>query len=132
MDFKLPDFSQFSPEIPILPDKNELRIDSAMENLEHSKVIHDIEDILFQIRLKELEKENCSKKLNALNKSIDEKAGIWMFIIVSLISIIIPFIIATFNNYLESYYLAIKMYMIISFIISFAVLVGYVIYVYKK
>lgn len=132
MDFKLPDYSQFLPEIPILPDKDEMRLNGAMENLEHSKVIHDIEDILFQIKLKELEKENCSKKLSALNKSIDEKVGIWIFIIVSLISIIIPFIVASFNNYLDSCYLAIKMYMILSFIVSFAVLVGYMIYVYRK
>ena len=132
MEVKIPNFSYLEKEVQLLPDKHEIIANNAMDELEHSKVIRDIEEIMFQIKLKQLQKDNYSKRLNALNKSIDIKVGIWIFIIVSLISIIIPFLIATYQSYLEKYYLVVITYMINTFIFSLFILVGYVIYVYKK
>lgn len=132
MEVKIPNFSYLEKEVQLLPDKHEIIANNAMDELEHSKVIRDIEEIMFQIKLKQLQKDNYSKRLNALNKSIDIKVGIWIFIIVSLISIIIPFLIATYQSCLEKYYLVVITYMINTFIFSLFILVGYVIYVYKK
>ena len=137
MDFKMPDFSKLAtsisnivpPPMPsIMPDYKTVRITSAIENLKHNSLLNELDNLEYNIKLKKVERKNCDDRLNGIKSSSDIFWGIIISIIVALISIIIPFIIVAFNNYLSENQNIIFWYMISSFIISMLLLLGYLIY----
>lgn len=141
MDFKMPDFSKLAtsisnivpPPMPsIMPDYKTVRITSAIENLKHNSLVNELDNLEYNIKLKKVERKNCDDRLNGIKSSSDIFWGIIISIIVALISIIIPFIIVAFNNYLSENQNIIFWYMISSFIISMLLLLGYLIYSYKN
>ena len=141
MDFKMPDFSKLAtsisnivpPPMPsIMPDYKTVRITSAIENLKHNSLLNELDNLEYNIKLKKVERKNCDDRLNGIKSSSDIFWGIIISIIVALISIIIPFIIVAFNNYLLENQNIIFWYMISSFIISMLLLLGYLIYSYKN
>lgn len=141
MDFKMPDFSKLAtsisnivpPPMPsIMPDYKTVRITSAIENLKHNSLLNELDNLEYNIKLKKVERKNCDDRLNGIKSSSDIFWGIIISIIVALISIIIPFIIVAFNNYLSENQNIIFWYMISSFIISMLLLLGYLIYSYKN
>ena len=141
MDFKMQDFSKLAtsisnivpPPMPsIMPDYKTVRITSAIENLKHNSLLNELDNLEYNIKLKKVERKNCDDRLNGIKSSSDIFWGIIISIIVALISIIIPFIIVAFNNYLSENQNIIFWYMISSFIISMLLLLGYLIYSYKN
>ena len=137
MNFKVPDFTDISdivspPMTPIIPDYKTTRITSAIENLKHNSLLNELDNLEYNIKLKKVERKNCDDRLNGIKSSSDVFVGIIISIVVALISIIIPFIIVVFNNYLSGIQDIIFWYMISSFIISMLLLLGYLIYSYKN
>ncbi len=133
-NIELPKFENLLPTIQNIPNVTDLKLSniaSAIETLEHSNLINDIDKLNYNIQLKQTEKENYERRLKSIT-SIDITAGIWCSIIVSVLSMIIPFLIVSFNNYLSDYKTIIFIYMIVSFIISMIILLGYLIYSYKS
>ena len=137
----MPDFSKLAtsisnivpPPMPsIMPDYKTVRITSAIENLKHNSLVNELDNLEYNIKLKKVERKNCDDRLNGIKSSSDIFWGIIISIIVALISIIIPFIIVAFNNYLSENQNIIFWYMISSFIISMLLLLGYLIYSYKN
>lgn len=137
----MPDFSKLAtsisnivpPPMPsIMPDYKTVRITSAIENLKHNSLLNELDNLEYNIKLKKVERKNCDDRLNGIKSSSDIFWGIIISIIVALISIIIPFIIVAFNNYLSENQNIIFWYMISSFIISMLLLLGYLIYSYKN
>lgn len=130
----LPNLDNLLPtlrNIPTIPKLELPRITSAIEQLEHSNLINDIDQLNYNIKLKQTEKENYERRFKSIS-SVDITAGIWCSIVVAILSIIIPFLIVSFNNYLEDYQTIIFIYMIASFIISMIILLGYLVYSYKS
>lgn len=141
MNFKVPDFSKLATDIsdivsppmtPIIPDYKTTRITSAIENLKHNSLLNELDNLEYNIKLKKVERKNCDDRLNGIKSSSDVFWGIIISIVVALISIIVPFIIVAFNNYLSGIQDIIFWYMISSFIISMLLLLGYLIYSYKN
>lgn len=91
-----------------------------------------IDELNYSIKLKETEVDNYKSRLKGIKKSVTIRNGIIISIIVSIISVIIPFFIIAFKEYLIDYKNIIFIYTIASFSISMILLFGYLIYSYKK
>lgn len=123
------------PNIPKLPDINNMKfknITSAIDNLQKNNLYSQIDELNYSIKLKETEIDNYKSRLKGIKKSVTIRNGIIISIIVSIISVIIPFFIIAFKNYLTDYKNIIFIYTIASFSISMLLLFGYLIYSYKK
>lgn len=143
MEYKGPDFSKLAsklidiqnvidPPLPMLPDLETMKVTSAIDTLKHNSLLNELDNLEYNLKLKKVEKKNYEERLNSIRSSSDICVGIILSIIVAIISIVIPFIIVAFNNYLEKYKNIIFWYMIISFILSMFFLLGYLIYSYKS
>ena len=123
------------PNIPKLPDINNMKfknITSAIDNLQKNNLYSQIDELNYSIKLKETEIDNYKSRLKGIKKSVTIRNGIIISIIVSIISVIVPFFIIAFKNYLVDYKSIIFIYTISSFSISMFLLFGYLIYSYKK
>ena len=123
------------PNIPKIPDVSNMKfknITSAIDNLQKNNLYSQIDELNYSIKLKETEIENYKSRLKGIKKSVAIRNGIIISIIVSIISVIIPFFIIAFKNYLTDYKNIIFIYTIASFSISMLLLFGYLIYSYKK
>lgn len=123
------------PNIPKLPDINNMKfknITSAIDNLQKNNLYSQIDELNYSIKLKETEIDNYKSRLKGIKKSVTIRNGIIISVIVSIISVIIPFFIIAFKNYLTDYKNIIFIYTIASFSISMLLLFGYLIYSYKK
>lgn len=139
------DFSKFEipklelgsiiPNIPKIPDMSNMKfknITSAIDNLQKNNLYSQIDELNFSIKLKETEINNYKSRLKGIKKSVTIRNGIIISIIVSIISVIIPFFIIAFKNQLIDYKNIIFIYTIASFSITMILLFGYLIYSYKK
>ena len=104
----------------------------SLEEIENKLIISNIEEIKFEIGLRKMQKSLLFKRINSINKSTDIVLGIWVFIFVSMISIVFPFLVVCYKNYLICFKKYVFTYLIHSFILSFLLLIGYVIYEYKR
>lgn len=135
--FEIPklELGSLIPNIPKLPDINNMKfknITSAIDNLQKNNLYSQIDELNYSIKLKETEIDNYKSRLKGIKKSVTIRNGIIISVIVSIISVIIPFFIIAFKNYLTDYKNIIFIYTITSFSISMLLLFGYLIYSYKK
>lgn len=135
--FEIPklELGSLIPNIPKLPDINNMKfknITSAIDNLQKNNLYSQIDELNYSIKLKETEIDNYKSRLKGIKKSVTIRNGIIISIILSIISVIIPFFIIAFKNYLTDYKNIIFIYTIASFSISMLLLFGYLIYSYKK
>ena len=134
-DLNLPDFENLVLPPPDIPDPTVTgtsRLISAFDELQHNNLISEIEQLSYDVKIKETLKNNYKQRLSSIVSSSNIVAGIWCSIIVAILSIVIPFLIVAFNNYLEPFKDIIFAYMIISFILSMLILLIYLVYSYKK
>ena len=135
--FELPklELGSIIPNIPKIPDISNMKfknITSAIDNLQKNNLYSQIDELNYSIKLKETEVDNYKSRLKGIKKSVTIRNGIIISIIVSIISVIIPFFIIAFKEYLMDYKNIIFIYTIASFSISMILLFGYLIYSYKK
>ena len=135
--FELPklELGSIIPNIPKIPDIINMKfknITSAIDNLQKNNLYSQIDELNYSIKLKETEIDNYKSRLKGIKKSVTIRNGIIISIIVSIISVIIPFFIIAFKEYLMDYKNIIFIYTIASFSISMILLFGYLIYSYKK
>lgn len=135
--FELPklELGSIIPNIPKIPDISNMKfknITSAIDNLQKNNLYSQIDELNYSIKLKETEVDNYKSRLKGIKKSVTIRNGIIISIIVSIISVIIPFFIIAFKEYLIDYKNIIFIYTIASFSISMILLFGYLIYSYKK
>jgi len=134
-DLNLPDFENLVLPPPNIPDPSATgtsRLISAFDELQRNNLISEIEQLSYDVKVKETLKNNYKQRLSSIVSSSNIVAGIWCSIIVAILSIVIPFLIVAFNNYLEPFKDIIFAYMIISFILSMLILLIYLVYSYKK
>lgn len=135
--FELPklELGSIIPNILKIPDISNMKfknITSAIDNLQKNNLYSQIDELNYSIKLKETEVDNYKSRLKGIKKSVTIRNGIIISIIVSIISVIIPFFIIAFKEYLIDYKNIIFIYTIASFSISMILLFGYLIYSYKK
>lgn len=135
--FELPklELGAIIPNIPKIPDISNMKfknITSAIDNLQKNNLYSQIDELNYSIKLKETEIDNYKSRLKGIKKSVTIRNGIIISISVSIISVIIPFFIIAFKEYLMDYKNIIFIYTIASFSISMILLFGYLIYSYKK
>lgn len=135
--FELPklELGSIIPNIPKIPNISNMKfknITSAFDNLQKNNLYSQIDELNYSIKLKETEIDNYKSRLKGIKKSVTIRNGIIISIIVSIISVIIPFFIIAFKEYLMDYKNIIFIYTIASFSISMILLFGYLIYSYKK
>ena len=135
--FELPklELGSIIPNIPKIPDISNMKfknITSAIDNLQKNNLYSQIDELNYSIKLKETEIYNYKSRLKGIKKSVTIRNGIIISIIVSTISVIIPFFIIAFKEYLIDYKNIIFIYTIASFSISMILLFGYLLYSYKK
>lgn len=135
--FELPklELGSIIPNIPKIPDINNMKfknITSAIDNLQKNNLYSQIDELNYSIKLKETEIDNYKSRLKSIKKSVTIRNGIIISVIVSIISVIIPFFIIAFKDYLTNYKNIIFVYTTASFSISMILLFGYLIYSYKK
>ena len=135
--FELPklELGSIIPNIPKIQDISNMKfknITSAIDNLQKNNLYSQIDELNYSIKLKETEIDNYKSRLKGIKKSVTIRNGIIISIIVSIISVIIPFFIIAFKEYLMDYKNIIFIYTIASFSISMILLFGYLIYSYKK
>lgn len=135
--FELPklELGSIIPNIPKILDISNMKfknITSAIDNLQKNNLYSQIDELNYSIKLKETEINNYKSRLKGIKKSVTIRNGIIISIIVSIISVIIPFFIIAFKEYLMDYKNIFFIYTIASFSISMILLFGYLIYSYKK
>lgn len=124
MDFNLPniDFNALSkamtPPLLNIPDTKTLKITSAIENIQNVNRLRDMDNLYFQIEMKNKQKEICQKRLKSIISTLDIKVGIFLSLGIIVFSVVIPFLIVAFQDSLQQYQNWIYIYLIISFIIS--------------
>lgn len=134
-NLNLPDFENLVLQPPDITDPTVTgisRLIGAFDELQHNNLISEIEQLSYDVKIKETLKNNYKQRLSSIVSSSNIVAGIWCSIIVAIFSIVIPFLIVAFNNYLEPFKDIIFAYMIISFILSMLILLIYLVYSYKK
>mgnify|MGYP001864315873 CR=1 FL=1 len=92
-DFKLPDISSSFPTPPVIPqiDLKTTRIVSAIDNIQNINRLRDMDNLAYQIKLKEQQKSFYEKKLKSINDSLDIKIGRLLSIIIIVISVLLTF-----------------------------------------
>lgn len=124
MEFNLPkfDFSALAESIkpPVLniPDPKTLKITSAIDNIQNVNRLRDMDNLYFQIEMKNKQKEICKKRLKSIISTLDIKVGIFISLAIIILSVIIPFFIVAFQDYLQQYQIWIYIYLIVTFSIS--------------
>jgi Mg2+ and Co2+ transporter CorA len=135
MDFQLPDLSNLINLPPILPnitDYKTQRVVSAIDNIQNINRLRDMDNLSYQIKLKEQQKQIYQRKLDSIVSTLDMKIGIIMSILIIIFSVLIPFLGVSFQNYLEQYKNYVFIYLIITFIISMMSMLLYLIWFWKK
>ena len=104
--------------IDTTPYTKSLKITSAIDNIQNVNRLRDLDNLYFQIEMKKKQKDICKKRLKSIISTLDIKIGIRLSLIIISSSVVIPFIIAAFQEYLQQYQSWIHGYLIISFIVS--------------
>lgn len=133
-NLKLPDLSSIVTPPPFIPspDLKTTRIVSAIDNIQNINRLRDMDNLSYQICLKEQQKSSYEKRLKSINSTVDIKIGRVLSIVIVLFSVIIPFLIVVFQEALKSFQTYIYLYLIISFIISMFSMCIYLFWFWKK
>jgi hypothetical protein len=133
-NLKLPDLSSIVTPPPFIPssDLKTTRIVSAIDNIQNINRLRDMDNLSYQICLKEQQKSSYEKRLKSINSTVDIKIGRVLSIVIVLFSVIIPFLIVAFQEALKSFQTYIYLYLIISFIISMLSMCIYLFWFWKK
>lgn len=133
-DLKLPDFDSLIPTPPLIspPNFKTTRIVSAIDNIQNINRLRDMDNLSFQIKLKEQQKNICEKRLKSINATIDIKVGRILSLLIVLISVIIPFLMVAFQEILKCFQTYIFIYLIVSFTISIISMCIYLFWFWKK
>lgn len=133
-NLKLPDLSPLitSPSYIPTPDLRTTRIVSAIDNIQNINRLRDMDNLSYQIRLKENQKNIYEKRLKSINSTLDIKIGRILSILIVIISVIIPFIIVAFQESLQCIQTYIYIYLIASFIVSMMSMCIYLFWFWKK
>ena len=133
-NLKLPDLSSIVTPPPFIPssDLKTTRIVSAIDNIQNINRLRDMDNLSYQICLKEQQKSSYEKRLKSINSTVDIKIGRVLSIVIVLFSVIIPFLIVVFQEALKSFQTYIYLYLIISFIISMLSMCIYLFWFWKK
>lgn len=133
-DLKLPDFDSLIPTPSLIspPDFKTTRIVSAIDNIQNINRLRDMDNLSFQIKLKEQQKDTCKKRLKSINATIDIKVGRILSLLIVLISVIIPFLMVAFQEILKCFQTYIFIYLIVSFTISMISMCIYLFWFWKK
>ena len=133
-NLKLPDLSSLITPPPYIPtpDLRTTRIVSAIDNIQNINRLRDMDNLSYQIRLKENQKRIYEKRLKSINSTLDIKIGRILSIVIVLISVIIPFIIVAFQESFQCFQSYIYIYLIVSFIVSMMSMCIYLFWFWKK
>lgn len=133
-NLKLPDLSSIVTPPPFIPspDLKTTHIVSAIDNIQNINRLRDMDNLSYQICLKEQQKSSYEKRLKSINSTVDIKIGRVLSIVIVLFSVIIPFLIVAFQEALKSFQTYIYLYLIISFIISMLSMCIYLFWFWKK
>lgn len=133
-NLKLPDLSPLITSPPYIPtpDLRTTRIVSAIDNIQNINRLRDMDNLSYQIRLKENQKNIYEKRLKSINSTLDIKIGRILSILIVIISVIIPFIIVAFQESLQCIQTYIYIYLIASFIVSMMSMCIYLFWFWKK
>lgn len=133
-NLKLPDLSSIVTPPPFIPssDLKTTRIVSAIDNIQNINRLRDMDNLSYQICLKEQQKSSYEKRLKSINSTVDIKIGRVLSIVIVLFSVIIPFLIVAFQEVLKSFQTYIYLYLIISFIISMLSMCIYLFWFWKN
>lgn len=133
-NLKLPDLSSIVTPPPFIPspDLKTTRIVSAIDNIQNINRLRDMDNLSYQICLKEQQKSSYEKRLKSINSTVDIKIGRVLSIVIVLFSVIIPFLIVAFQETLKSFQTYIYLYLIISFIVSMLSMCIYLFLFWKK
>lgn len=131
-DFKLPDISSIL-QPPVIPqiDLKTTRIVSAIDNIQNINRLRDMDNLIYQIQLKEQQKNFYEKKLKSINDSLDIKIGRMLSIIIIVISVLIPFLVVVFKSYFEPIKIIVFYYLLISFTFSMISMCIYLFFFWK-
>lgn len=134
LNLKLPDLSSIVTPPPFIPspDLKTTRIVSAIDNIQNINRLRDMDNLSYQICLKEQQKSSYEKRLKSINSTVDIKIGRVLSIVIVLFSVIIPFLIVAFQETLKSFKTYIYLYLIISFIVSMLSMCIYLFWFWKK
>lgn len=105
-------------KIPSIQDFKVTRITSAIDNLQNINRLRDLDNLYFQIEMKKQQKDICKKRLRSITSTLDIKIGIILSLSIIIFSVIIPFLIVMFQNYMQQYQCCVFVYLIITFIFS--------------
>lgn len=132
-DFKLPDISSSFPTPPVIPqiDLKTTRIVSAIDNIQNINRLRDMDNLAYQIKLKDQQKSFYEKKLKSINDSLDIKIGMLLSIIIIVISVLIPFFVIAFKSYFEPIKIIVFYYLLISFTFSMITMCIYLFFFWK-
>ena len=116
-NLKLPDLSSIVTPPPFIPspDLKTTRIVSAIDNIQNINRLRDMDNLSYQICLKEQQKSSYEKRLKSINSTVDIKIGRVLSIVIVLFSVIIPFLIVAFQETLKSFQTYIYLYLIIQY-----------------
>lgn len=133
-NLKLPDLSSIITPPPFIPspDLKTTRIVSAIDNIQNINRLRYMDNLSYQICLKEQQKSSYEKRLKSINSTVDIKIGRVLSIVIVLFSVIIPFLIVAFQETLKSFQTYIYLYLIISFIVSMLSMCIYLFWFWKK
>lgn len=133
-NLKLLDLSSIVTPPPFIPspDLKTSRIVSAIDNIQNINRLRDMDNLSYQICLKEQQKSSYEKRLKSINSTVDIKIGRVLSIVIVLFSVIIPFLIVAFQETLKSFQTYIYLYLIISFIVSMLSMCIYLFWFWKK
>ena len=133
-NLKLPDLSSIVTPPPFIPspDLKTTRIVSAIDNIQNINRLRDMDNLSYQICLKEQQKSSYEKRLKSINSTVDIKIGRVLSIVIVLFSVIIPFLIVAFQETVKSFQTYIYLYLIISFIVSMLSMCIYLFWFWKK
>ena len=120
------------PQLIIPPDLKTTHIVSAIDNIQNINRLRDMDNLSYQIRLKEQQKNICEKKLKSINSTIDIKIGRVLSITIVLFSVVLPFLIVVFQESLECFQTYIYIYLIASFVLSMFSMCIYLFWFWKK
>lgn len=135
MDFEITDLNKLIIQPPLLPnltDYKTQRVVSAIDNIQNINRLRDLDNLSYQIKLKEKQKQIYQRKLNSIVSTIDIKVGVVISILIIVFSAIIPFVIVSFQNFFEKYQCYVFGYLIITFIFSMISMLLYLIWFWKK
>ena len=136
-NFKIPKIAlgEIKPYIPnintLIPNNYQLpRIASAIEQFETNTLIREIDSLYYDLELKMIYKKAFENRRKAIIMNMDIKLGLLVSVVVTIISVIIPFMfimhIEIFENVNGMNFLI--LYMTWTFFISMIFMFGYLIF----